>query len=87
MNEGVDPFDLNDPRLEEQLGTFGAVLRDGAQVLDVLSQLPSLDDAAGVLRGLDEPGLKSVALASLLIYKMQHSSEGDFRAWVGSDPA
>jgi hypothetical protein len=65
MVDPVDPFDLNDRRLEELGGEYGALLREGAQTLDALSGMDSLSAALTALGKMDERALKPVVVAAL----------------------
>jgi hypothetical protein len=60
-------------------------LREGAQLVQSLADLPTLDDAAGSLRTLDERGLKAIALAAVLSHKWDRSTEDGFRGWAYGD--
>jgi hypothetical protein len=82
MNQFVDPFDLNDPRLEERLGEFGALLRRGGQLLTPLGEQPSLKSAATGIGALDEYDLKALALASVVFYKRSSCSPDGFKLWL-----
>ena len=78
----VDPFDLNDPRLEEKLGEFGALLRRGAQLLMSLGEQPTFNSAATGIGGLDEYDLKALAVASVFFYRRIGTTPDDFGRWL-----